>query len=219
MTARFEIIKMPPPDTDTCSVLVSSGGLATIFDPWGPTDDWVKLLRERNLKLHALYCTHGHFDHILAVPDLAAMGVPWYMHPDDNPVIEWSNGIFRRYGAKTIDLQKIPPVPLTPGIMEVLPGLPAEVIHLPGHSAGGVAFYFDSIARDNAKAVPLLIIGDTLFQDSFGRTDVITGSDCAMKESLHKLAARDFPPETVVIHGHGMDTTIEWLCENNPFLR
>ncbi|MCL1902217.1 MAG: MBL fold metallo-hydrolase [Alphaproteobacteria bacterium] len=202
--AKIHTINMAPKNTN--SVLIESDGLAAIFDPWGAPKKWRELLAERELKLHAIYCTHGHFDHIMGIPDLDA---PWYMHHGDLPVIDWSNKVLRTMFSKTIDLNKMPPRPISTGIMEILPGVTVEVLHLPGHSAGGVAFYFDSEKT--------LIIGDTLFQDCYGRTDIVTGSESQMRESLKQIAAHGFPDDTLVIHGHGPNTTIKYLRENNPY--
>ncbi|MCL2749197.1 MAG: MBL fold metallo-hydrolase [Alphaproteobacteria bacterium] len=210
MTVKIEVIHMPPENTN--SVLIESDGLAAIFDPWGRAQDWLNLLRERDLKLYAVYCTHGHFDHITGIPGLIeTTGAPWFLHPLDSPVVEWSNQILQKLGTPPINLEKIPPCPVAPGNMEILPGITAEVLHLPGHSAGGLAFYF--------PAQKTLIVGDTLFQEDYGRTDLISANDNAMKKSLAVLYARNFPDDTAVIHGHGMETNIKWLYENNPFFK
>ena len=210
MTIKIEVIHMPPENTN--SVLVESNGLAAVFDPWGRAEDWIRLLRQRDLKLHAIYCTHGHFDHITAIPGLvAAMRTTWFLHPLDRPVVEWSNQILQQLGAPPVNLEQMPPRPIEPGEMGILPGVFAEVIHLPGHSAGGVGFYFHESKT--------LIVGDTLFQDCFGRTDIVSASEKAMFESLAALRARNFPDDTTVIHGHGMETNIKWLKENNPFFK
>ena len=211
MPAKFHTFQMQPEFTN--SVLIESNGLAAIFDPWGQTDDWIKLLGERGLTLSAIYCTHGHFDHIMTVPGLvAATGAPWYMHHADLPVVkDWSNQILTQMGSAPVNIEKMPPHPLAHGTINILPDVMAEVIHLPGHSAGGVGFYFNEMS--------LLIVGDTLFQDSYGRTDLITASESQIIESLSAIAARNFPDDTIVIHGHGPNTTIKYLRENNPYFK
>ncbi|MCL2338855.1 MAG: MBL fold metallo-hydrolase [Proteobacteria bacterium] len=237
MPFNLSIIHMPPVGYDTNSVLIDNGMDAVVFDPWGrggsrrsdSKGGWTALLNDRKLKLNAIYITHGHFDHIMAVPELVAeTDTPWYIHPADLPVVEWSNKILASENLPLIDLEKIPPRPLSPGTIEILPSLSATVIHLPGHSAGGVAFYFsgsqlnpwgpgfaaNAAPRDDT---PLLIVGDTLFQNCYGRTDYPTGDKASMNESLATLYNLDFPDKTRVIHGHGPDTTIGWLRENNSF--
>jgi glyoxylase-like metal-dependent hydrolase (beta-lactamase superfamily II) len=80
-----------------------------------------------------------------------------------------------------------------------------DVIHLPGHSPGGVGFYL--------KKQDTLISGDTLFKGSIGRLDLPTSEPEKMWNSLDKLAK--LPPKTRVIPGHGDETTIgeeSWLA-------
>ena len=73
---KFEVLHMPPLNTN--SVLVSCGNDAVIFDPWGKAKDWERVLIERGVRLHAIYVTHGHPDHISAAPALArAFNVDW----------------------------------------------------------------------------------------------------------------------------------------------
>ena len=84
-----------------------------------------------------------------------------------------------------------------------------QVIHTPGHSPGGVCFYFPG---DN-----LLFSGDTLFQGTVGRTDLPGGNMAQLNKSLKILAA--LPPATKVYPGHGPETTMELEMNSNPFLR
>lgn len=205
MTAKIEIIKMMPEFTN--SVLITKDGLAVIFDPWGRGEDWLKLLDERGLKLHSIYCTHGHFDHISAVAGLP--NVPWHLHPEDVNLLEWSNQILQQYDAPRIDTEKFPPQPISVGEIEILPDVHMNAIHCPGHSRGGMAFYF---GNENT-----LLIGDTLFQDSIGRYDLPGANMQQLNESVTKIYNMNFPDDTIVIHGHGPETTIGWLKENNRF--
>ena len=67
--SKFELFQMPPQNTQ--SIMVTAGDKCVIFDPWGRADDWTRILDERGLKLHAIYATHGHPDHIACAPTLA----------------------------------------------------------------------------------------------------------------------------------------------------
>ncbi|MDD5482965.1 MAG: MBL fold metallo-hydrolase [Kiritimatiellae bacterium] len=84
-----------------------------------------------------------------------------------------------------------------------------RVIHTPGHSPGGVCFYFPD---DH-----ILFSGDTLFRDSVGRTDLPGGSMEQLASSLKIIAA--LPPQTKIYPGHGPETTIARELESNRFLR
>lgn len=205
MIAKIEMIRMEPKNTN--SVLVSHNESAVIFDPWGYGTDWLKLLNERGLKLHSIYCTHGHFDHVSAIAQLPK--VPWFLNPDDMKVLEWGNPILCEMGMPKIDLIKNPPQHLLAGEIEILPEIFATAVHCPGHSPGGMAFYF--------KSENTLIIGDTLFQESIGAYHFPGGNLQQLKESIANIYNMNLPDDTIVIHGHGIHTTIGWLKENNPF--
>ena len=86
-----------------------------------------------------------------------------------------------------------------------------EILESPGHTPGGLMFYFPEYN--------ILLIGDTLFQESIGRCDFPGGSEQQIFDSIHKLYEMKLDNETYVVHGHGMDTTIGWLKKNNPFFK
>lgn len=205
MPAKIEIIFMQPQNTN--SVLVHNDELAAIFDPWGCAEDWLKLLDERKLKLYSIYCTHGHYDHISAIAELPK--VPWFVHPDEIEMINWSNQILNTMNMPQIDLINNPPQVLQMGKNEILPKVFADTIHCPGHSPGCVAYYF--------KPEKTLLIGDTLFQETVGAYHFPGGNEQQLKESIAKIYNMNLSDDTIVIHGHGMHTTIGWLKENNPF--
>ena len=93
-------------------------------------------------------------------------------------------------------------------------GLPApEVISTPGHTPGGVCYLFQA-AENGAD---LLFSGDTLFAGSIGRTDLPGGDMATLMGSLDRL--RSLSPNTVVIPGHGMFTTLAHELAGNPFLQ
>ena len=97
---------------------------------------------------------------------------------------------------------------LTEGSTLTAGGLSAKIVSTPGHTPGSVCLHFED--------AQLMLTGDTLFAGSCGRTDFPGGSMAQMKASLKRLAA--FPPETEVIAGHGMPTTIAREVETNPYM-
>ena len=124
--------------------------------------------------------------------------------------IKWSNPFLLIQGFGTIDTKKNPPIDITPGETEII-GLKCEIIHTPGHTKGGVCFYFPSEKT--------LITGDTLFYNSIGRMDLPGGSEAEMRQSLCKLRDRNFPEDTVVIPGHGMMGKLSEVKKENKFLQ
>ena len=79
----------------------------------------------------------------------------------------------------------------------------------PGHTPGGLMFYFPKYN--------ILMVGDTLFQESYGNTAFPGGDEKQLFESIGKLYKKDLPDGTWVIHGHGMETSIGWLKKHNKF--
>ena len=92
--------------------------------------------------------------------------------------------------------------------LELIEGLGCEVLFTPGHTPGGVCFYF--------AGQQLLLSGDTLFAGSVGRTDFPGGNAQDLLKSI-KTRLYTLPPATRVLSGHGPDTTIAEEIEHNPF--
>lgn len=206
----FEVLHMPPENTN--SVLVSCGGDAVIFDAWGRVDAWEKLLESRGLRLRAIYSTHGHGDHISAAAALAEKyNVPWYLNSEDNVLIPWSAGLLEAFGLPTLDGNFRAPTDIGTDNAEILPGVNMEIIETPGHSAGGLSYYFPDFG--------VLITGDTLFRDSCGRYDLPGGDMNALMQSIAKIYEMNLPDETYVVHGHGIDSTIGLLKKENPYFK
>ena len=207
---KIEVLHLPPMNTN--SLLVSVGTDAVIFDAWGKAADWEKVLLERGLKLRAIYSTHGHPDHISAAPSLAkAFNVDWFLSNKDNYLIGWGNELLDMFGIPHIHENYKRPLNLSTGIIEVLPDVQMEIIESPGHTPGGLMFYFPEYK--------ILMTGDTLFADSFGRYDFPGGNIEQLQQSIRNLYNKNLDDGTYVVHGHGMDTTIGWLKQHNQFFK
>ena len=205
---KFDLLQMPPHNTQ--SVVVSVGSNCVIFDPWGSVDDWVKYLDSHNLKLRAIYVTHGHPDHIAAAPKLAQKyNVNWYLHNGDFRLVGWGNDLLAYFNLPPITLDDVHPTALDLSRTEILPGVFMDVIETPGHTPGGVAYHFPD--------EKMIIIGDTLFQESIGRYDLPGGDKNMLFRSISNIYDMALPHDTQVVHGHGMATTIDWLQKNNPY--
>ncbi|MDD4369669.1 MAG: MBL fold metallo-hydrolase [Anaerostipes sp.] len=183
---------------------------AVVFDPGDDGKRVISYLEENELKLKAILLTHGHFDHIMAVPDLLEKykNLPVYLHEEEADVISNPNlSLCSMIGSNV----KITPTNLVKDGEEInLIGCMMTCIHVPGHTKGGVCYYF--------KGQGWLISGDTLFQQSIGRTDFPTGDlDALLSGIREKLFV--LPDETVVLSGHTPKTTIGFEKKSNPFLR
>ncbi|MBQ6736415.1 MAG: MBL fold metallo-hydrolase [Alphaproteobacteria bacterium] len=196
----------------TNSVLVTSGGDCAIFDAWGRAEDWIKLLGSRGLKLRAVYATHGHSDHISAAPGLAVhYNIPWFMNAADVPLVLWGNQILDFWELPRIPDDFVAPHDLHAGKTKILNDIEMEIIASPGHSLGGVMFYFPEYK--------ILLTGDTIFRDGVGRTDLPGGDAMQLQESIAKLKSLHLPDDTYIVHGHGEDSMIGWLKQNHPFFK
>lgn len=205
---KFELVQMPPQNTQ--SVVVSDAGKCVIFDPWGRAQDWERFLDARGLDLCAIYLTHGHPDHIAAAPALAAkFNVPWFLHSGDFRLVGWGNDLLEYFGLPPITINDVRPTALELTRTEILPNIYMDIIETPGHTPGGVAYHFPD--------EKIMIIGDTLFQESVGRYDLPGGDKDMLLKSIANIYSMNLPNDTEIIHGHGMATTVDWLKKNNNF--
>lgn len=166
-----------------------------------PGDDCPKVMGavgER--RVAAILLTHGHFDHILAVGELAKRtGAPVYVGEADMEMLDDPalNGYASLMGVTRMDTPPIDALPM-PEALDAA-GLRVRVIPTPGHSRGSVCLYLEDEG--------VLFSGDTLFEGGFGRLDLHGGSSLDMRRSLRRLF--ELPGAVRVYPGHGGATTIE----------
>jgi glyoxylase-like metal-dependent hydrolase (beta-lactamase superfamily II) len=193
-----------------CSVI---GDEAThegmVIDPGDDIDDILAVVHKHNLTVKQIVITHAHIDHVGGAMKLRrATGAPILLNQNDYALI------------KMLDMQAAWLGMRPPGEVEIdrsigqadvinTGDIQATVLHTPGHTEGSVCLYF--------KAEKKLIAGDTLFAGSIGRTDLPGGSFEQIINSLHETVMT-LPDTTVVLPGHGPETTIGEERSSNPFL-
>ena len=176
-----------------------------IIDPARDGEMLVTKLREKGLTIKAIFLTHAHFDHILGVEGIRKLSdAPIYGGKDDvegflDPEINQSVRVNKQVSIK-LDRE------LSDGDEITVGSMTCRVIATPGHTPGGVCFYFE---EDN-----ILFSGDTLFLETYGRTDFENGSAADIKKSVERLL--ELPGETKVYPGHNDFTTIEHERKYNP---
>ena len=184
--------------------LLNDGREAAVIDPGAECETIIKYLADNGLTLSKILLTHGHFDHIGALCDLAEKtGAKVYVHSGDSKMLT-DNGAnlsflmgdrIKPYEADVLldDVKEIP-----------LGSTAIKVFHTPGHSAGSVSYLWG----DN------LFCGDLLFNGSIGRYDF---GDLETELRSIKFLMDNFDEETKVYPGHGEATTIGFEKKNNPY--
>ena len=192
-----------------CYFVYREGSKDVIFFDSADKGDYIyETLAEKGFQVKGILLTHGHFDHIWGVNRLKELsGAPLYAYEEEkilceDAVTNVSDQVGRPY---TVSPDRY----LKDGEELTIADMTCKLIATPGHTVGSCCYYF--------KEADTLIAGDTLFQDSVGRTDLATGSMSALVRSVRdKLFV--LPEETKVYPGHGEATTIGHEKKYNPFL-
>lgn len=170
-----------------------------------------KFIAKNDLKPLQLVNTHNHLDHVFGTGYLAdKYNIKLASHPADNFWIDNFMSTAEGYGLSGVKQPPKPSVELTEGTPYKFGNTELEIIHVPGHSPGGVALHHPK--------QKLLFCGDILFQGSIGRTDLPKGNHNDLINGI-KTKLMKLPDETRVFSGHGPETSIGFERENNPFLR
>ncbi|MEN2986494.1 MAG: MBL fold metallo-hydrolase [Thermodesulfovibrionaceae bacterium] len=181
---------------------------AVVIDPGDEPDLIVDFIKEENLSVKYIICTHGHFDHIGSVKELKEeTGAKIALHEKDLEVYRNSTYVAKEFFGIDIEPQPEPEILLKDGEVIEVSNFQLKILHTPGHSPGSISIYCNNY----------LFTGDTLFAGSVGRTDLIGGSIEKLLSSLKKIA--ELPPKTVVFPGHGPNTKIEIETKSNPFYK
>jgi glyoxylase-like metal-dependent hydrolase (beta-lactamase superfamily II) len=175
-----------------------------VIDPGGEPEKVVQAVRDCGMRPVAVLLTHAHVDHISGVTGVAeALSIPVYVHGADREMYGSPDNALLPWLPAAENLPA--PVDEPPAIE----GLEMRVIETPGHTPGGVCYYFPDSET--------LFSGDTLFQNSIGRTDLPGGSLPRLMQSIENELAT-LPPQTKVYPGHGPSTTIAAEAAGNPYL-
>lgn len=178
---------------------------AVVVDPSGSATEIRLELARMGARCAAILITHGHWDHLVGVAELAdGTDAPVHMASDEAFMLARAT----EFSPPGINVREFVPDVLLQGNETLeLAGMSFETIRVPGHSPGHLAFHADGH----------LFSGDVLFAGSVGRTDLPLADWDTLAESIRTLVER-FPPETVVCPGHGPETTLGAEVSQNPFL-
>ena len=184
-----------------------------VIDPGDEVEELLEAVRHHNLLIRYILLTHAHLDHITGVKRAKeVLNVPVGLHEADNFLYR---AVVQQGMAFGIPVEPQPPVdffydgegPLAFGRFRV------RIRHTPGHCPGGVCL---EVGRDDGEG-RILIVGDTLFAGSIGRTDLPGGDGATLMRSIREVLMA-YPDDTPVYSGHGRPTTIGHERRTNPFL-
>ncbi len=204
---RVEQVPLGPIGTNCYVVRAEpSASEAVVVDPSGDAAELRLLLARLGAQCAGILVTHGHWDHLVGVADLAeGTGAQVYMAEGERTLLEDPN----RFTPPGLTLRPYTPdVLLTGGETIELAGMTFDVLSVPGHSPAHLAFHADGC----------LFSGDVLFAGSVGRVDLPGADWDTLVDSIRRLVDR-YPPETIVYPGHGPSTTLGAELERNPFLQ
>ena len=204
---RVEQLPLGPIGTNCYVVRAELGAAeAVVVDPSGDATELRLTLARLGTKCSAILVTHGHFDHLLGVADLAeGTGAPVHMPEGERMLLETPDA---RHTPPGIAVRAYTPDVLLAGGETVdVAGIGFEVLAVPGHSPAHVAYHADGC----------LFSGDVLFAGSVGRTD-LPGADWDTLLASIRSLVDTLPADTVVYPGHGPITTLGDELAGNPFL-
>jgi hydroxyacylglutathione hydrolase len=198
-------------------------GTAVVVDPGqGAGPVVAERLAARGVTCEAVLLTHGHLDHIWAVPEVAAQfDCPVLLHTDDRYLWDDPAAAFGDLPPGALEAQFgftwDPPTDalevFTDGTSFSFAGMAISARHTPGHTPGSSVFLLTDTGEDD----PLLLSGDLIFAGSVGRTDFPRGSWEQQMASIKEVVL-PLDDATLILSGHGGETTVGQERASNPFL-
>jgi hydroxyacylglutathione hydrolase len=206
---KWERIPLGPLQTNAY-ILSHPNGTCIVFDPGSEGKKLVNYIEKQSLTPLAILLTHAHFDHIGAVDDVRGKwNVPVYIHANEQ---EWLEDPVRNgshfFLGEEVRVKRAEYL-LTHEQKLEIGEFTLEVFETPGHSPGSVSYYCEELET--------VFSGDALFAGSIGRTDLPGGNHEQLLRSIHDKLLQ-LPEETIVLSGHGPETTIGAEMDSNPFL-
>lgn len=177
-----------------------------IIDPGADFKAITEYIFDEKLEPEFILNTHGHYDHIGAVPELVDFyEIPFFLHKDDEFIAtDPEKNMSSLLGSNTLSLRTYKLI--DDNDIKNFSSLDIEVYEMPGHTPGGISI----------KTGNYLFTGDLLFRGGVGRTDLPGGNSGQISRSLKKI--REFDSSLIVNPGHGATTTMENEIANNYYL-
>lgn len=195
-------------------VLSNDSGDAILIDPSAGSEQeeqaLARYIETNHLTVRHLLNTHLHLDHVLGNAFVAkTYGVQPEAHEEDAFMLDLQEEQSEMFGLPLREPSPALGNYLAEGDTVEIDGIKLQVIHVAGHSPGGIAFFCENPGEVNGQknVPPLLFPGDIIFAGSRGRSDLFGGDEEALVSGI-KSKLLTLPKETVVFPGHGPMTTI-----------
>lgn len=203
----IRIIPVGPLEANCFIVADEATKKAIIIDPGDEPDRILEVLNNEGVSADYIVCTHAHFDHVGAIPEIKkATDAGVIIHRDELEIYNTAQDQGAIWGYEVAPLPE-PDIFVEDGDAIEVGGLQFKVLHTPGHSPGSICLFGQDV----------VITGDTLFAGAVGRTDFYGGDMNKLKTSFERLMA--LPSATEVLAGHGPNSTIGRERSTNFFLK
>ncbi|MBM3700214.1 MAG: MBL fold metallo-hydrolase [Actinobacteria bacterium] len=187
--------------------IVSSEDSCFIIDPGADFKSIDNYLEQENLRPEFILNTHGHYDHIGAVPDiLQKYNIPFYIDSGDEFIITDPEKNFSSVFAKNPLSLKTYKLIEPDDILFLSEEKGIKIYNTPGHTPGSIIVEMGAY----------LFTGDLLFRGGVGRTDLAGGDINVLKKSLVSL--KNLDSKLNVLAGHGANSSLEYEISNNYYL-
>lgn len=207
---RMKIWKFTSRTSFSSNVYVVESEKNFLVDPGYASEEIFSRIRKIG-GLDFILLTHGHFDHILGVDDFVrTFNCPVYASREEIHLIERPNANGSKMFLNRLFVPQCRIEVLDEGEQN-LSGVAFDAIEVPGHTRGSLCYFF--------KREGLLFVGDLVFADSIGRSDLPGGSEREIADSLDRLRSMPFPDSTKVCPGHGPVLSFGELKKRNPFFK
>lgn len=195
-------------ETNTYIVIGDDGKSGILIDPSSDSKQIIEVIESNDIDIKAMLVTHGHFDHISAIPELYEyLRVPVITHIEEAKLMKDPEKNISKYFYRNGIIAKATQYINENDILDFGKGLKFKIILIPGHSPKGVCYY---IEKEN-----IIFSGDTLLKKNIGRVDYYEGSPEDLCKNI-KSKLFILQDKTVVYSGHGLETTIGYEKYNNP---
>lgn len=183
--------------------IFSKDNKCLIFDAGDSGDFILEKILEKKLEPIAIFATHGHFDHVMAVGEIQlSFNIPFYISKEDLFLLDRVEKTAEFFLHKKIPFIQPKNIKnLKEGNFK-LNGFEFNIVKTPGHTPGSSCFYFENF----------ILSGDTLFKGAIGRYDFSYSDKKELERSINCLFK--LPNETFVYPGHGEMTTIGIEAKN-----